>query len=185
MTPALPEYITAPEDRKLLQDLHAGYQALAQSAYERVCGMGGMGLQVHTYAPRSVGIDRIDANIVDALREAYRPEVYETWQRRPDVDIISEAADGTLLAPPALVAAVKQAFAEIGIEARENETYRLHAETMGYEYSARFAGRVLCVEISRAMLADPFSPFEEMRIGPQKVERMSAPIVRALLEVLR
>ena len=185
MTPALPGYVKAPEDRRVLQEMHARYQAVAQRAYDRICGQGGVGLQIHTYAPRSVGIDRIDANIVRALREAYRPEVYETWERRPDVDIISEAGDGTLLAPPDLVAAVKRAFAEIGVEACENATYRLHAETMGYEFSARFAGRVMCVEINRALLADPFSPFEEMRISPQKVERMSAPIVRALLEVLR
>jgi hypothetical protein len=185
MTPALPQYITAPEDRQLLQRLHDSYQEVAQRAYDRICGEGGMALQLHTYAPRSVGIDRIDADIVDALRKAYDPAVYETWERRPDVDIISEAGDGTFLAPPELVTAVKSAFAGIGIEAGENATYRLHAETMGHHYSARFAGRVLCIEISRAMLADPFSPFEEMRISSQKVERMSAPIVRALLDVLR
>lgn len=185
MTPALPEYVTAPEDREVLQALHASYQTVAQRAYDLICGAGGMGLQIHTYAPRSVGIDNIDANIVDALREAYEPEVYETWERRPDVDIISEAGDGALLAPPELVDAVKREFARIGIEACENATYRLHSETMGYHYSARFVGRVMCIEISRAMLADPFSPFEEMRIGPRKVGRMSAPIVQALLDLKR
>jgi len=185
MTPALPEYVTAPEDREVLQGLHASYQTVAQRAYDLICGAGGMGLQIHTYAPRSVDIDNIDANIVDALREAYEPEVYETWERRPDVDIISEAGDGTLLAPPELVDAVKREFARIGIEACENATYRLHSETMGYQYSARFAGRVMCIEISRAMLADPFSPFEEMRIGPRKVGRMSGPIAQALLDLKR
>ena len=183
MTPALPEYVTAPEDREFLEDLHAAYQAVASEAYDQVCGAGGMGLQIHTYAPKSVDIDRIDDNIVDALRRAYEPAVYETWERRPDVDIISEASDGTPLAPPALVTAIKQGFAGIGIGARENATYRLHPETMGYRHSARFAGRVLCIEISRALLADPFSPFEEMRISPKKVERMSEPIVQALLDV--
>jgi len=185
MTPALPEYITASEDRDLLESLHAAYQAVARGAYDRTCGTGGMGLQIHTYAPRSVGIDRIDANIVEALRQAYEPAIYETWERRPDVDIISEANDGTPLAPPALVAAVTQEFAGIGIEVRENATYRLHPETMGYHFSAGFTGRVMCIEISRSMLADPFSPFDEMRIGPRKVERMAGPIVQALLDVPR
>jgi hypothetical protein len=185
MTPAVPEYITAPEDRDLLEGLHAAYQAVARRAYDRICGAGGMGLQIHTYAPRSIGIDRIDSNIVDALREAYEPSTYETWEKRPDVDIISEASDGTLLAPPGLVASIRQAYAGIGVEARENATYRLHPETQGYHYSNRFTGRVLCIEISRAMLADPFSPFEEMHIGRAKVERMSGPIVEALLEALR
>ena len=41
---------------------------------------------------------------------------------------------------------------------------------------------LLCIEISRALLADPFCPFEEMHIGREKVERMSGPIVEALLE---
>jgi len=182
MTPAVPEYITAPEDRDLLQGLHAAYQTVARQAYDQICGAGGMGLQIHTYAPKSVDIDRIDGNIVDALREAYEPSTYETWEKRPDVDVISEASDGTLLAPPGLVASIKQAYARIGVEVRENATYRLHPETQGYHYSERFRGRVLCIEISRALLADPFCPFEEMHIGREKVERMSAPIVEAWLE---
>ena len=181
MTPAMPEYITAPADRDLLRSLHAAYQSVARRAYDQVCGTGGRGLQVHSYAPRSIGIDHIDGNIVDALRKAYEPTIYETWEKRPEVDIISEASDGTLLAPSGLVASIKQAYARIGIEARENATYRLHPETMGYHYSERFAGRVLCIEISRALLADPFSPFEEMHIGQEKVERVSGPIVEALL----
>jgi hypothetical protein len=182
MTPAVPGYITASADRDLLQGLHVSYQAVARQAYDRVCGAGGMGLQIHTYAPRSVGIDRIDGNIVDVLREAYEPVTYQTWDKRPDVDIISETSDGTLLAPQGLVTSVKQAYARIGIEARENSTYRLHPETMGHHYSERFVGRVLCIEINRALLADPFSPFEEMHIGQAKVERMSAPIVEALID---
>jgi hypothetical protein len=35
------------------------------------------------------------------------------------------------------------------------------------------------MEINRALLADPFRPFEEMNVGPDKVERMSAPVVAA------
>jgi len=185
MTPAFPDYVSAPEDRELLQGRHATYQAVAQAAYERTCGGGGMGLQIHTYAPRSVEIDRIDASIVDALRRAYEPAVFETWKRRPDVDIISEASDGTLLAPPSLVDALKRAYAGIGVDVQENATYSLHPETMGYRYSAQFAGRVLCIEINRELLADPFSPFEEMRIGPQKTRRMARPIAQALLEATR
>jgi hypothetical protein len=185
MTPAFPDYVSAPEDRELLGQRHAAYQGVAQQAYEWICGTGGTGLQIHTYAPRSVGIERIDADIVDALRRAYEPAVFETWERRPDVDIISEASDGTLLAPPRLVDALKRAYAGIGVEVGENATYRLHPETMGYRYSARFAGKVLCVEVSRGLLADPFSPFEEMRIGPQKVRRMARPIAQALLDATR
>ena len=57
---------------------------------------------------------------------------------------------------------------------------------MGYRHSTAYPECVLCIEISRALVADPFSPFEEMRIGPEKVERMSRPIGAACLdEVLR
>ena len=53
---------------------------------------------------------------------------------------------------------------------------------MGQVYSHAYPGRVLCLEINRAALADPFSPFEEMRIGAAKVSRMSAPVAEAFLE---
>jgi len=185
-TPAVPEYITDDKDRSLLEELHRSYQDLARRAYEWVCGTGGRVLQLHTYAPRAIRIERIDGEIVEALHRAYDPGIYESWKQRPDVDLISEASDGTPLASPSLVASIKSQYARIGIEAEENASYRLHPSTMGYRRSTAYPERVLCIEISRALVADPFSPFEEMRIGPEKVERMSRPIGAACLdEVLR
>ena len=52
---------------------------------------------------------------------------------------------------------------------------------MGYRFSERHPGRVLCAEINRALLATPFSPFEEMTIGRAEVARMAAPIAAAYL----
>lgn len=180
MTPAMPEYVRDERDVRLLQGLYSRYQGLARSAYEEVCGAGGIALTLHTYAPRNVRIGKIDDGIGRTLRRAYRPEVYEGWDPRPDVDLISEDTAGGHLAPAGLVEALKREYAAIGVEAAENATYRLHPETMGHVRSVAHPGRVLCMEINRALLADPFTPFEEMRIGRHESERMSSPVVAAL-----
>ncbi len=88
------------------------------------------------------------------------------------------------LAPPRLVEAIKSNYATIGIRATENVSYALHPATLGHRYSARYPSQVLCFEIARDLLAEPFAPFEEMRISEHKVATMSAPIVAALVAEL-
>lgn len=83
------------------------------------------------------------------------------------------------LAPPSLVAALRERFHGIGIEVAANTSYKLDAASMGYVLSARYTERVLCMELNRALPADPFTPFEEMRIGRSKVRRVSVPIADA------
>ncbi len=183
LTPAIPAYVTAPEDVRLLEDLYGSYQRLASAAYEQVCGAGGLALILHSYAPRSVGIEHVDRDIVDQLHDAYRPERYETWPLRPAVDIISEDEEGACLAPRSLVLAIQESYARMGIHPTENATYRLHRETTGHRHSAQYPGRVLCVELNRELLADPFDPFSEMHIGEAKVQAMSAPLAAGLQDV--
>ena len=132
LTPAVASYISEPADRALLEGLHFRYHELVARAYTRVCGRGGQGMQLHTYAPRSVGVERVDADIVRALHAAYEPELYATWPERPAVDLICAGMDGVFLAAPGLVAAVRERYAEIGVTVTENATYRLHPATMGY-----------------------------------------------------
>ena len=180
LTPGLPAYVRRPEDVRTLKSLHAAYQAMASRAYEAVCGAGGRALILHTYAPRSIRVDAVDEDIVAALHRAYEPAVYETWERRPDVDLISKSADGERLASEDLVRALRERYARIGVEVGENATYRLHQATMGFVHSARYPGQVLCMEISRELLADPFTPFSEMSISQSKARRMAAPIAEAL-----
>jgi hypothetical protein len=184
MTPAIPEYVEHPADRRLLEQLHASYQEQAAAAYESVHRTGGLALQLHTYAPRSIRIDRIDGSIVKALRRAYEPAVYQQWERRPVVEIISEDVDGVSLASAAWVESVKGAYRTVGVEVAENRTYRLHGDTTGYVYAARFPGMVGCLEINREQLADPFVPFAEMRIAPEKAERMAGPIATTYNQLL-
>ena len=53
---------------------------------------------------------------------------------------------------------------------------------MAYAHSMRYPGRVLCMEINRELLADPFTPFAEMHISERKARRMAAPLAAAVLE---
>ncbi len=184
LSPAIPEYIREREDAERLLSLYARYQAVAEKAYELVCGSGGLALTPHTYAPRAVSVESFDEGIGRALRQAYESERYETWPTRPAVDILSEGAAGEKLAPPRLVEAIKSGYARIGIRATENVSYRLDPATTGYHHSARYPSQVLCLEIARDLLAEPFAPFEEMHISEHKVATMSAPIAAALVAEL-
>ncbi len=183
LTPGLPAYVTRAEDVQTLKGMHADYQDAVAKAYEAVCGAGGSALILHTYAPRSIRIDSVDDGIVAALRRAYEPATYVGWETRPDVDLISETEDGTRLAPEDLVLALCDRYRRIGVEVAENATYRLHEATMGHAHSATYPGRVLCMEITRELLADPFVPFVEMEISDRKARRMAAPIAAALLSL--
>ena len=180
LTPGIPDYVRDPEDIAILLGLHDDYQRVAREAFASVCGGGGLALTLHSYAPRSIRIERLDDDIVRALREAYEPRRYESWPRRPDVEVISGEADGKPLAPPALVAGLKREYAAAGVEVAENATYRLHRESMGWVHSDAWPGRVVCVELNRALLADPFDPFREMRISDAAAARLAAPLARAL-----
>jgi len=184
LTQSLPAYITEPADRELLTSLHRTYSSIATQAIDWVCDQGGQALLLHTYAPKSVGIVNVDGGIVEALRRAYEPLTYDTWEDRPPVDIISESIDDVRHAPPGLVEALRDLYAEIDVDVTENVSYRLHEGTMGYVHSARHPGKILSLEINRALLADPFVPFREMTIGEKKVRRMAAPIAAAYLSEL-
>lgn len=184
MTPAVASYITAAADRALLVGLHRRYHELVARAYAAIPGRGGLALQLHSYSPRSVGIDKIDHGIVAALHEAYEPAVYETWPKRPAVDLITTDPEGRVLASVEIVARLREEYAAIGIEAKENATYRLMPVSMGYQYADRYPGQVTCIELDRGLLADPFVPFDDSPIGAAKVERMVGPLIVVLGEAL-
>lgn len=181
VTQSIPDYIDSDADQAFLRDLHRRYTEVAEAAYATVCGSGGLALTVHTYAPRSVQILQVKHSIVEELRAAYEPDVYDTWPVRPPVDLITRDRDGALLAPPELLAAVREHYTAQGVDVTENHAYRLFDVTMGYHHSARWPGRVLCLELRRDLLAEEFLPFRAMTIDPQKVERMAQPLAEALL----
>jgi hypothetical protein len=184
ITPGLPAYVHHPDDLRSLIDLHERYQQVARDCYDEVCGSGGFALILHTYAPRTVEIDRIDDGIVQALRRAYEPEAYLRWPRRPAVEMISEDIDGNRLAPEDLVRRLRLHYAGLGLELEENQTYRLAPGTLGLVHARRYPDRVACMEINRALLVSEFKPFEAMQVDEAAVRRITAPLATALLEHL-
>lgn len=181
---AISEYVRDPRDIALLLELHGAYHAVADRAFDWVCAEGGLALAPHTYAPRSIQIEDFDEGIGRAIRAAYEPGRYETWTVRPPVDFITLAPDGRDLSPRAVVEAIRRGFAEVDVATRENETYRLHPSTMAYRYADRYPGQVLCLEVRRDLLADPFTPFAEMTVPPARAERIARPIAAALRSAL-
>lgn len=184
LTAALGEYIRAPEDVERLVAAHRAYHDVAGGLYDAVCGASGLALNAHTYAPRSISIETFDEGIGRALRDAYRPETYAGWPVRPEVEVIADDPDGRRLAPPSLLDRLTARYGETGLTLAVSETYTLHPASMGHRYAARHRGRVLCLEIRRDLVADPFSPFEEMRIGDAKVDRLAEPLARAFADEL-
>lgn len=178
VTPGLPPWITAPADRALLLERHGAYVAAVRAAIEGLAP-GGALLLLHTYAPRSVDVE-VDLDIVQKLRRAWQPDVAPTWPLRPEVDIIGRGVDGASYAPVAVVAALREVLAGRGIAAGDSATYPLHPSTLAWEHASRLPGRALCIEVRRDLLADPFEPFAEMRIGSDRVERLAEPLAAAL-----
>lgn len=185
LTAAVPGYIDDAADIEWLGAQHAAYHALVDRAYARVCGeQRGFAVQLHSYAPKSVSIEKTDAGIIEALHAAYVPETYAKWPERPQVDLIAATADGSFRCSPKLVEDAKAAYAEAGIKAEENATYHLHPATMGLVYAQAYPERVLCLELNRGLVADPFTPFGESPISAAKVERMTAPVAKVLRSAL-
>lgn len=187
MTPGLPPYITAAVDRHLLLSLYQQYHVAVAGMYREVCGRGGrsdgIALTLHSYSPRSVEVE-VDADIVTALRAAYRPAAYRSWALRPAVDLITRDGEGRDLSPPGLAADLRAAYAGLGLESGENTAYHLHAASMGHRYSAAHPGRVLCAEFRRDLLGAPWRPFTPSQVGPRKIARLARPLADGLAAVL-
>jgi hypothetical protein len=185
LTPGVPGYVTSKDDIAWLEAQAARYHARVGEAYRAVCGEAkGLAVQLHSYAPKSVGIEKTDADIVNALHRAYEPAVYATWPERPQIDFISATADGSFQSAPALVTALREALVAAGFDARENATYHLHPATMGLEYALAWRDRVVCFELNRGLVADPFVPFGVSPISAEKVARVMAPLLPVLAHAL-
>jgi predicted N-formylglutamate amidohydrolase len=173
VTPGLMPWITTPDDRALLRGLYDRYTAAVGDA----CAPGRALLLLHSYAPRSVDVE-VDANIVTNLRRAYLPDIEPTWPLRPELDVIARAPDGTDHAPRGVVEALRAALPDVTVG--ESATYPLHPSTLAYHHVMERPGRAVCIEVRRDLLADPFEPFAQMRIGAVKVERMARALATAL-----
>jgi hypothetical protein len=179
VTAGIPPYVTDERDLKLLTTLHRQYIEVAEAAYAWVCGGGGLALNPHTYGPRSLGIARVDGEIVKNLRWACAPERHDTWPLRAEIDLLTRDQDGKLYAPEGIEEALSAAFTEAGFEPLANDTYCLHPATMGYVFSARHPGRVVCLEVRRDLLTD-WDPLNEMIPDDGRVARVVTPLTKAL-----
>ncbi len=180
MTPGIAPYVRAESDLRLLLERYAAYRDVVDAAFAWVCGAGGTGVMLHSYAPRSVDV-AVDEHIVRSLRDAYRPERVCTWPLRAEIDLITRDGAGRLLADGALVAALRARCGDDGIAPVENEAYFLHEATLAARFAARHAGRTLCLEMRRDLLVREFTPFAEMEIDAARADAMAARLADALL----
>ncbi|HWU88442.1 MAG TPA: N-formylglutamate amidohydrolase, partial [Kofleriaceae bacterium] len=133
VTPGLMPWITAPADRALLRGRYDAYVTAVREAAALLAADGAM-LLLHTYAPRSVDVE-VGPGIVEQLRRAWAPDRAPTWPLRPEVDVIGRGVDGTSHAPEAVVAALRDGLAALGIAAADSATYPLHPSTLAWEHA--------------------------------------------------
>jgi len=119
--------------------------------------------------------------IVERLRAEYRPDAIGKWPLRAEVDLITTAPDGTMLADAALVGRARAAFEREGMVVAQNGAYALHPSSMAWVYATKFPGRTLCIEMRRDLLMREFTPFQEMEIDPAKADRMAVALAGALV----
>jgi len=179
LTPGLPLWIRDPVDQRLLLRLHSAYREVAAAAFAAVCGNGGFGLMVHTYAPRSLDVP-VDEHIVEHLRAAYEPERIGEWPLRAEVDLITHDPEGQKFAPPELVASVVERLESSGRQVDHNGTYSLHPLTLAHEFAVAYPGRTLCFEVRRDLLVPEFIPFRELHVDAERVARIAEPFALAI-----
>ncbi|MFT4621930.1 MAG: hypothetical protein ACI8PZ_000582 [Myxococcota bacterium] len=183
VTPGLQPYIRHPDDQAWLRAQHARYQAICDAAYTQVCGNGGLALIPHTYAPRSVGIARVDDRIVEELHRVYAPDLVDTWPLRPEVDLITRTEDGTRLSAD-IADAVFADLTALGLQVVDGDTYFLHPSTMGAVRALAWPGQTLSWEVRRDLLAAHWPPFEQAVIDPARVARLVPPFAEAAVRWL-
>jgi len=179
MTPGLHGWVRDPRDRALLLERYAAYRAHVSALYEEVCGSGGRALMVHSYAPRSVDV-AVDDHVVKSLRAAYAPDRVGTWPLRASVDLIVDTPEGERLADPELVESAQREFTSAGFDVALNAAYALHPVSLAHVFARAHPQRTLCLELRRDLLVREFTPFAEMPTDPARIERVAAPLSRAL-----
>ena len=179
VTPGIPPYVRDPDDLLLLRNLHGQYVEMAEGAFHETCAPGGTALMLHSYAPRSVGVD-VDDRIVEQLKWAYQPEVVTRWPLRPEADVISTTPEGVVLAPDQLLRDTLSELNAINIDAGTGQTYPLHPSTQAARFANQYPGQTLCLEIRRDLLVSEFTPFSEMIPNPDQTQRIAGALTRAL-----
>jgi hypothetical protein len=179
LTPGLPPYIRDPADQALLTDFHRRYTDLVRDALDAVCGAGGLAVIPHTYAPRTVPIERVDDHIVEALERVWHPDVVDQSPLRPPFDLITTTPDGRDLSPPGMAERLIAALAAIDVEAMSDQSYNLHPSTAGAAWAARYPGQVLTFEVRRDLITE-WAPFVPKVYRPAAIDRIAAAVAACL-----
>ncbi len=179
VTPGLMPWITADADRELLLSRYRSYVKCVDDAVAEVMPKDGAMLLLHSYAPREVGVE-VNLDIVKSLHAAYAPDKEPTWPLRPEVDVIGKTVEGQSLAPQEVVAALEAGLRREDVPLSHGTTYPMHPSTLAHGHVTRWPGRVLCVEVRRDLLAEPWNPFTEMSISPAKVGRLAGAFADAV-----
>ena len=181
VTPGMPPYIQEPADIERLVAAHQAYQNAVAAAIDAVCSAGGRLLFVHTYAPRTVGISRVDEQIVTQLHWAYQPEQLVRWPIRPQVDFISKTPEGDTIVDTEWLEHCQEQLTDAGFQLGSGESYPLHPVTTAYHHAKRHPGQSICMEVRRDLLVSAFTPFEQMSAHPVKVHRVANAMVKAFV----
>ena len=184
MTPGIPPYIREPDDIRRLVAAHQAYQTAVTEAIDAVCDSGGRLMFVHTYAPRTVGIGRIDDEIVSQLHWAYQPEQMVRWPIRPQVDFITQTPDGKTTADTAWLAHARTHLEAVGLQVGGGDSYPLHPVTTAYHHAKRHPGQSVCIEVRRDLLVSAFTPFEQMHAHPSKIRHVTQPLAKAFVATM-
>lgn len=179
LTASVPAYLADPADRATLLGLHRRYVHIVEAALSCLAPRGFL-LMPHTYGPVTLGIERIDEDIVFALRRAHAPEQLATWPVRPQVDLITRTVDGKLWASAAVAGDVAAAYRTLGLTVAENTSYHLHPSTLGLRWAMRLPERSLSLEIRRDLLCPRWTWNAENDVDPGAADRFAAPIAAAI-----
>ncbi len=178
VTPGMPPWITDADDQRRLLARHAAYVSVVDEQVHRL-NPAGRTLLLHTYAPRTVDV-QVDHDVVTNLHRAWADDKVESWPLRPPFDVIARDTAGVSHAPTAVVEALTAGYGALGWEVADSACYPLHPSTLAWDHVMARPGRALCLEVRRDLLAEPFDPFVQMNISPQRVERVAGPLAEAI-----
>lgn len=176
LTPGIAPYIENVDDKALLLEHHKAYVAKAGALYASICGSGGHAFIPHSYGPRTLGIEKVDADIVKNLHWACEPGRHDTWPLRAEVDLLTRDPEGTLLCDPRIESDLVAGFTAAGYAPKCNDTYSVHPASLAHTHCVNYPERVLCAEVRRDLLVDEWTPFAEMEPNAEKIGRAAGVI---------